>query len=78
MTEMQQGGMFILSSPVYEYKVLGHEPVQVDGTSHKLSDVLSTVGLHPRYAESALNALAAEGWEPVSLDFPFVFRRVKA
>jgi hypothetical protein len=59
-----------------EYKVLGRGTVDVGGTSKSLSEALK--GGIIRDVEEILNALGAEGWDVVTLEPPFVFRRSRA
>lgn len=70
---------------VYEYKVIGKSEIPVE-------DNIGTAGASLHYAIDRehnglncnlgqivriLNHLAEDGWEPVTLDFPYVFKRVK-
>jgi hypothetical protein len=59
-----------------EYKVLGHGTVDVGGNSKSLSDAMKNGVV--RDIEDILNALGADGWDVVTLEPPFVFRRNKA
>lgn len=59
-----------------EYKVLGRGTVEVGGTHKSLSEALKNGVV--RDIEDILNALGADGWDVVTLESPFVFRRSKA
>lgn len=59
-----------------EYKVLGRGTVDVNGNPKSLSEAMK--GGIIRDIEDILNALGAEGWDVVTLEPPFVFRRSKA
>jgi hypothetical protein len=67
----------------HEYKVLGKGGVEAhDSTGSRSVSLHYAIdsehmggGCKPREVEQILNALAAEGWELVTLAFPYVFRR---
>jgi len=59
-----------------EYKVLGRGTVMVGGTHKSLAD--SVEKNHVNEIEGILNALGHEGWELISLQPPFVFKRETA
>lgn len=56
-----------------EYKVLGNGTVEVSGNHKSLANAVSTGVV--RDIEDILNALGGEGWEVVTMQPPFVFRR---
>jgi|HubBroStandDraft_1064217.scaffolds.fasta_scaffold352262_2 hypothetical protein len=67
----------------YEYKCLGRGSVEVTDSTGTRPEYLwgvmdrdhNGIGIQPLPVEMILNALAKDGWEPVSLDFPYIFRR---
>ena len=71
-----------VSSQVIQYKVLGTEGVQcpVNGKPVALSlhqELGSEPGYppHPENVRLILDTLGLSGWDLVTLDFPYVFRR---
>lgn len=56
-----------------EFKVLGKGTVEVNGNHKSLADAISTGVV--RDIEDILNVLGKDGWEGVTLEPPFVFRR---
>jgi hypothetical protein len=72
-----------VSSQVIQYKVIGHDSVQCrmpDGTVSSVSlhqELAGEPGYppHPEVVQHILNTLGLDGWEAVTLGFPYVFRR---
>ena len=63
--------------PRFEYKVIGGGRIEVTHggvTAHQPLDHALNAP-NPSLVEAILNALGAEGWEIVTLDPPYVFRR---
>lgn len=67
---------------IYEYKCLGKNNVTVqDGVGERPAQMWSAMDygpngdVLPREVELILNALAKDHWEPVSLGYPYIFRR---
>jgi hypothetical protein len=62
-----------INNSTYEYKVLGEGPVVVDGTPLSLDSALR--GKWSRDVQAILNVLGKDGWELMSIEYPYVFKR---
>ena len=64
---------------IYEYKVLGRSviPVTVAArtTNESLHQALAKENIFA--IEAILDEMGKEGWEPVLLSYPYIFRRIK-
>jgi len=66
--------------PQWEYKVLGQGSVETEyggSTSPRSLDDALTKKI-PLVTEAILNSLGQDGWEAVSLTYPYVFKRPKS
>jgi hypothetical protein len=63
----------ILKRSPIEYKVLGRGTVEVHGRHLSIDEHLRSGS--PTVVESILNTLGEDGWDPVKLEYPYIFKR---